>query len=128
MQKKSRYLWEKIFQARQGFRFDPAFYFLPSAFHVNKAGPSKFLNMVRNSGSRDSEVLAQIAHASASLRVAEIINRGVNPGLTTREETHKYSEPVRIGQRLEHLGELIYIFIKTLRHNSKYKPQPAFVK
>lgn len=68
----------------------------------------------------DFNIPADFCNTDASLRFGLGFNGGDGFGLATRDKTHKYLQPVRVGKRLEHLGYFFnFFFFAYFRHISK---------
>ena len=93
---KPRNLREKALQVRYGLRVNPTLDSLPPPFHANEACLAKFFHMMRDRGSHDVEVLAELPDTGTSLRRRVGADAGDRARLAAGDQAHKKSQAVRI--------------------------------
>jgi hypothetical protein len=113
-------LGKKVFECRESGRINPAFDFLPTPFHPNKAGPAKLLYMMGYRRSHDSEILAEFPDTGTAFLTCGGVDTCHRSRLTARNQAHENLQPIRVGESLKHFGKFFNMFITIVRHISKY--------
>ena len=83
-------------QVRDGLRVNPTLDSLPSPFHANETCLAKFLHMMRDRGSHDIEVFAQLSDTGTSLRLGVGVDAGHRSRFAAGDQAHEKSQPIRI--------------------------------